>query len=75
MIQNRENNFIVSFLRPKFHFQMREEEISVNLKENATLAEKKLKIVCIKCGGSGNLQTPEHSRRTCLICFGKGYTN
>ena len=28
---------------------------------------------CSKCGGSGNFKTPENSRRTCLVCFGKGY--
>ncbi|WP_288262274.1 hypothetical protein [uncultured Prochlorococcus sp.] len=30
---------------------------------------------CSKCGGSGNYKTPENSRRTCLVCFGKGYEN
>ena len=33
------------------------------------------KIKCAKCGGAGNLKTPENSRRTCLVCFGKGYIN
>ena len=33
------------------------------------------KIKCSKCGGSGNFKTPENSRRTCLVCFGKGYIN
>ncbi len=33
------------------------------------------KIKCSKCGGSGNLKTQENSRRTCLVCFGKGYIN
>ena len=32
-----------------------------------------VKILCDKCGGSGNLQTPENSRRTCLSCFGRGF--
>ena len=31
------------------------------------------KIKCSKCGGAGNFKTPENSRRTCLVCFGKGY--
>ena len=31
------------------------------------------RISCEKCGGSGNVKTPENSRRTCLSCFGKGY--
>ena len=34
-----------------------------------------LKVICSKCAGSGNFKTPEHSRRTCLECFGKGYIN
>ena len=33
------------------------------------------KIKCSKCGGAGNFKTPENSRRTCLVCFGKGYIN
>ena len=33
------------------------------------------KIKCSKCGGSGNFKTPENSRRTCLVCLGKGYIN
>ncbi len=33
------------------------------------------KVKCSKCGGSGNFKTPENSRRTCLVCFGKGYLN
>ena len=32
-------------------------------------------VKCSKCGGSGNFKTPENSRRTCLVCFGKGYIN
>ena len=31
------------------------------------------KIKCSKCGGVGNFKTPENLRRTCLVCFGKGY--
>ena len=33
------------------------------------------KIESSKCGGAGNYKTPENSRRTCLVCFGKGYIN
>ena len=32
-------------------------------------------IKCSKCGGAGNFKTPDNSRRTCLVCFGKGYIN
>ena len=31
------------------------------------------KVTCSKCGGSGNFKTQENLRRTCLVCFGKGY--
>ena len=31
------------------------------------------KIKCSKCGGAGNFKTPENSRKTCLVCFGRGY--
>ena len=31
------------------------------------------KVICSKCGGSGNFKTPENSRKTCLNCFGKGH--
>ena len=44
-------------------------------KTNPNLVSNHLKILCEKCGGSGNLKTPENSRRTCLRCFGKGYMN
>ena len=33
------------------------------------------KIKCSKCGGAGNFKTTENSRKTCLICFGRGYIN
>ena len=33
------------------------------------------KLKCSKCGGAGNFKTPENLRRTCLVCFGKGYIN
>ena len=52
--------------------------------ENPKIALKQLisddvilidKIVCTKCGGAGNFKTPENSRRTCLVCYGRGYIN
>ena len=52
--------------------------------ENPKIALKQLiphdvisidKIKCSKCAGAGNFKTPENSRRTCLVCFGKGYIN
>ena len=33
------------------------------------------KIKCSKSGGAGNFKTPENSRRTCLVCFGRGFIN
>jgi len=52
--------------------------------ENSKIAFKQIisdevssidKIKCSKCGGSGNFKTPENSRKTSLVCFGKGYIN
>ena len=52
--------------------------------ENSKIASKQIisnnvisidKIECSKCGGAGNFKTSENSRRTCLVCFGKGYIN
>ena len=52
--------------------------------ENPKIALKKIisdegtsmdKIICSKCGGAGNFKTHENSRRTCLVCFGRGYIN
>ena len=49
--------------------------------ENQKIALKKIisddvisidKIKCVKCGGAGNFKTPENSRRTGLVCFGRG---
>ena len=31
------------------------------------------KIKCSKCGGAGNFKTPENSRKTSFVCFGRGY--
>ena len=52
--------------------------------ENSKIALKEIisddaisidKIKCSKCGGAGNFKTPENSRRTCFVCFGRGYIN
>ena len=52
--------------------------------ENSKIALKEIisidaisinKIKCAKCGGSGNFKTPENSRKTCLVCYGKGHIN
>ncbi len=49
---------------PKASFQ-------INASPEASIST--FKVVCNKCGGSGTFKTPENSRRTCLVCFGKGY--
>ncbi len=54
---------------------MKEKEILLTSETFSKLAENQIKVSCEKCGGSGNLKTPENSRRTCLSCFGKGYIN
>tara|TARA_Y100000589_G_scaffold325120_1_gene362476 strand:- start:2133 stop:2300 length:168 start_codon:yes stop_codon:yes gene_type:complete len=52
---------------------MKESDISVKAESYSDLITTEAKIFCDKCGGSGNLKTPENSRRTCLSCYGKGY--
>ena len=52
------------------------ENSKIYLKEIISDEEASPNVVkCSKCGGSGNFKTPENSRRTCLVCFGKGYVN
>ena len=52
--------------------------------ENSKIALKQIisedvisidKIKCQKSVGTGNFKTHENSRRTCLVCFGRGYIN
>ena len=52
------------------------ENSKIALKEIISYDEISIdKIKCSKCGGSGNFKTPENSRKTCFVCFGKGYIN
>ncbi len=50
-------------------------DIEISLKPNgySDLLTNKVKILCDKCGGSGNIKSPENIRKTCLNCFGRGY--
>ena len=52
---------------------MKNSEVYLNSENYSNLVEDKSKSCCLKCGGSGNLKTPENSRRTCLDCFGRGF--
>ena len=52
---------------------MKNPESSLSSKTYSKLLTSNIKTLCDKCGGSGNLKTPENSRRTCLKCFGKGF--
>ena len=52
---------------------MKNQEISLSTEKYNDLDPNQDKIICLKCGGSGNLKTPENSRRTCLSCFGRGF--
>tara|TARA_Y100000589_G_scaffold319821_1_gene348864 strand:- start:2187 stop:2372 length:186 start_codon:yes stop_codon:yes gene_type:complete len=54
------------------HF-MKDSEIFFASNSYSDLVTDQKRISCEKCGGSGNLKTPENSRRTCLSCFGKGF--
>ena len=52
---------------------MKDLEISLGEKDFSDLLTENPKVLCNKCGGSGNLKTPENIRKTCLNCFGRGY--
>ena len=52
---------------------MKNSEISLSQKNASGLLINSKKSLCEKCGGSGNLKTPENARRTCLDCFGRGF--
>ena len=52
---------------------MKNKEISLTNGNCSDLLSDQTKDKCEKCGGSGNLKTPENCRRTCLICFGRGF--
>jgi len=52
---------------------MKNQEISLSTETYTDLDPNQNRNICVKCGGSGNLKTPENSRRTCLSCFGRGF--
>jgi len=52
---------------------MKNPEISLSTEKYSDLDSIQKRTLCLKCGGSGNLKTPENSRRTCLSCFGRGF--
>tara|TARA_B100000963_G_C22382753_1_gene560861 strand:+ start:588 stop:755 length:168 start_codon:yes stop_codon:yes gene_type:complete len=52
---------------------MKNSEVSFSTENYTDLDPNQIRIVCEKCGGNGNLKTPENSRRTCLACYGKGF--
>lgn len=52
---------------------MKDSKLSFISQNNSDLIVERVRIQCEKCGGSGNLKTPENSRRTCLVCFGRGF--
>ena len=52
---------------------MKNQEISLSTEKYSDLDPIQNRNLCLKCGGSGNLKTPENSRRTCLSCFGRGF--
>ena len=52
---------------------MKDFEISLKDAKFPDLLKDRTKILCDKCGGSGNFKSPENIRKTCLTCFGRGY--
>jgi len=69
-------NFIVSCRDTYYSRQSKMENPKIALKQiisdDVTSIDR---IKCSKCGGAGNFKTHEKSRRTCLVCFGRGYIN
>ena len=52
---------------------MKNQELFLSTEKYSDFDLNKKRNICVKCGGSGNLKTPENSRRTCLSCFGRGF--
>ena len=52
---------------------MKDLEISLTDSNFSDLVTDKSKILCNKCGGSGNIKSADSIRKTCLNCFGRGY--
>jgi len=52
---------------------MKDLEMSLTSSELSDLFSGKTKMLCNKCGGSGNIKSSENIRKTCLICYGRGY--
>ena len=76
MTQKLQFDFIVSCRNTNYSRQSKIENPKIILKQiisdDVTSIDK---IKCSKCGGAGNFKTHENSRRTCLVCFGRGYIN
>ena len=76
MIQKWRFDFIVSCRDTNYSRQSKMENPKITLKQiisdDVTSIDK---IKCSKCGGAGNFKTHENSRKTCLVCFGRGYIN
>ena len=76
MTQNLQFDFIVSSRDTYYSRQHKMENPKIALKQiisdDVTSIDK---IKCSKCGGAGNFKSHENSRRTCLVCFGRGYIN
>ena len=76
MTQKLQFDFIVSCRDTYYSRQPKMENPKIALKQiisdDVTSIDK---IKCSKCGGAGNFKTHENSRKTCLVCFGRGYIN
>ena len=70
-------NFIVTTWNNSLFSKLKMENSKITFQAKVFTEDSiySFKIICTKCGGSGNFKTSENSRRTCLECFGKGYLN
>ena len=76
MTQKQQFNFIVIRRDTYYGRQSKMENPKIALKQIISDEVTSIdKIKCSKCGGAGNFKTHENSRRTCLVCFGRGYIN
>ena len=74
MNQKQQFDFIVSCRDTNYSRQYNMKNSKITLKQIISDEVTSIdKIKCSKCGGAGNFKTPENSRKTCLVCFGRGF--
>ena len=76
MNQKQQFDFIVSSRDTYYSRQSKMENPKIALKQIMSDDVTSIDIIkCSKCGGAANFKTHENSRRSCLVCFGRGFIN